>query len=507
MKKILIANVNATATTYVGQAGQVVVDTNTFKLRVQDGVTPGGRDVALTTSQVSAGAIGVIGLSSSGTFLSATGTVITVATQSLTTSQVSAGAISVVGITSTGTLLSATGTAITVSTTAQDSLTPASSTLAPSVNAVNAALTSKADAISPLDLTISDFTSLNLTISTSTYANRLIRINVSSNVTLTIPADSVSGLSGSDQLLVLQMGSGTVTFIGSGASVAAASGYTLSTTGSGSQVSIIRTATNTFVSTQPASASSQNQIAGGASTAWAIIPMIGATSLSTLGITSLTASGTATSPPTGTTPYREYSRLRYTASTGTNTAAGYGPSISGSIPLVFGTKQYHHANVIGGVADSIGTGTKLFIGFGSNTLASVSTGNFSDNFLNWRLGIGHDSGDTTNMSLISAGDTGAATKTTLGASFPIPTVAESNIYRFDIKYYPASDIGGRRIEWKAEDLIVGSVATGVVTTNLPATGTISAFGPVARRIGLATTSSVIIDVGTSFAGPFVEWTL
>jgi hypothetical protein len=67
--------------------------------------------------------------------------------------------------------------------------------------------------------------------------------------------------------------------------------------------------------------------------------------------------------------------------------------------------------------------------------------------------------------------TATATKVDLGASFPVPTVDRTSIYKLEL-YSPKGTT--QSVQWRVTDLVSGAVATGTQTTDLPSTTTLIA---------------------------------
>lgn len=81
------------------------------------------------------------------------------------------------------------------------------------------------------------------------------------------------------------------------------------------------------------------------------------------------------------------------------------------------------------------------------------------------VGIGYDSADTQLQFMYNDGS-GAATKVALGANFPKPNADSTAAYRLRL-YSPPGPT--QRVSYEVENLANGAIATGTVTTNLPAT--------------------------------------
>ncbi len=80
-------------------------------------------------------------------------------------------------------------------------------------------------------------------------------------------------------------------------------------------------------------------------------------------------------------------------------------------------------------------------------------------------GMGWDAADT-NVQFMHNDSAGTATKIDLGASFPVPTVDRTSAYLIEIYAPPGTT---QSLSYEITDLVSGAVATGTVTTDLPAT--------------------------------------
>jgi hypothetical protein len=110
------------------------------------------------------------------------------------------------------------------------------------------------------------------------------------------------------------------------------------------------------------------------------------------------------------------------------------------------------------------------------------------------VGMGWDSGDT-NVQFIHNDGSGTATKIDLGATFPVPAVDLTTIYRLTLFSPPGTT---QSVGYEVENLDTGEKATGVVTTNLPTTS-IALAQTVQASVG--GTSSV---VGVAISQIYVE---
>lgn len=94
------------------------------------------------------------------------------------------------------------------------------------------------------------------------------------------------------------------------------------------------------------------------------------------------------------------------------------------------------------------------------------------------VGMGWDAADS-NVQFISNDATGVATKTDLGASFPVPGADRSTVYELQL-YSPNSltqSVSYRVIRYNTSDKTIAAEASGTVTTDLPAvTALLAPFG-------------------------------
>ncbi len=84
------------------------------------------------------------------------------------------------------------------------------------------------------------------------------------------------------------------------------------------------------------------------------------------------------------------------------------------------------------------------------------------------IGMGWDAGDA-NISLMSNDGAGVAAKTSLGASFPRPTVDRTNV--FDLFLF-AEPNNGSRVDYRVDNLTTGASTSGSITAKLPAVNTL-----------------------------------
>jgi hypothetical protein len=104
--------------------------------------------------------------------------------------------------------------------------------------------------------------------------------------------------------------------------------------------------------------------------------------------------------------------------------------------------------------------------------------------------MGWDAADA-NIQFMHNNESGTATKIDLGANFVVPTSDRSNAYEINL-YCPP---GSATVYYEITNLTNGAVASGSVSTDLPAATTM--LCPVNAQMSVGGTSSVI---GISFMG-------
>lgn len=232
-------------------------------------------------------------------------------------------------------------------------------------------------------------------------------------------------------------------------------------------------------------------------------PVMTNPTVNTWGLPSMTTNGTASSRAVGTSTYQQLDRIGYL---GTVNVASGGRYYS---PLMFslgGGRQ--RIVILCAPHDTMGNGAPFLMGL-SSALAAFSTTTLQpqNSGLGAVIGIGWPGdGVTANVQLISSPSSGGSTPTDLGSSFPIPTVAETVMYRLQLDYYPTSDPGGRRVTWKLDELISGASANGTLTTNLIAQSTAQLYTAGCSRYTIGTTSAAPdVDFGGLYFGVATQW--
>ena len=108
--------------------------------------------------------------------------------------------------------------------------------------------------------------------------------------------------------------------------------------------------------------------------------------------------------------------------------------------------------------------------------------------------MGWDAADT-NIQIMSNDAAGTCTKVDLGASFAVPTLDRTALYELAL-YAPKGTT--QSVAWLVTDLVSGAVASGTITTDLPAATTLLAprgwisVGGTSSVIGFGL-SSLVLD--------------
>lgn len=213
------------------------------------------------------------------------------------------------------------------------------------------------------------------------------------------------------------------------------------------------------------------------------IPVSGVAAPTAIGHAAPTATGTNTLIAIASTNrFTRMKRTQYLVTTAATTAvAGFrGVNIvtvgSGSA----GDGGFFYA-LRWGAATGVATATtRAFAGLKS----SAAPTDVEPSTLTSMIGMGWDAADT-NIQFFNNNSSGTAVKTDLGASFPVPTVDNTNAYELVMFSPPGTT---QSVSYQITNLINGAVATGTVTTELPSTTLL--MGPLAY-MSVGGTSSVI----------------
>jgi hypothetical protein len=218
------------------------------------------------------------------------------------------------------------------------------------------------------------------------------------------------------------------------------------------------------------------------------------TVLHVLGMLSGTT-GTATSAAVGTTNrHSRMARLEYLATTASTSAVvGFrGSSAQWTLGASTAGDGGFHMVYRWAPATGVATAThRAFAGMRGNTAAPSDV---EPSTLTSMCGMGWDAADT-NIQFMHNDASGIATKIDLGASFPVPTVDRTSVYEIALFAPPGTT---QSLSYEVTDLVSGAVATGTVTTDLPATSQL--LVPY-NYMSVGGTSSV---VGIAIMGLYIE---
>lgn len=226
--------------------------------------------------------------------------------------------------------------------------------------------------------------------------------------------------------------------------------------------------------------------------AWAN-PNGNSTTLSVIGI-ALSATGTATAANIATTNIHTVQRrLEYAVTTASATAvAGFRSAAAQYFRGTAPNGGFFYVCRFGPSRGAAANSTKrIFVGLSSLTSAptDVEPSTTETN----AIGVGCDAADA-NLQIIHRTGSGAATKIDLGSSFA--KSASDNTQAFELCLFCAP--GGSSVTYAVTNMATGDVATGTISTSLPASTTL-----LAPRgwISVGGTSSVI---GISLIGLYIE---
>ena len=208
---------------------------------------------------------------------------------------------------------------------------------------------------------------------------------------------------------------------------------------------------------------------------WPVQPMIGegayrlflpatGTTVTSLGWPAITGQGTATAATVGTGNRRSnMQRIEYLVTTPSTTAVAgarmnsNGFAVNGSSSWEGGFFGFMHGGPSTGLTNS---SHRFFMGMGDTSASSDVEPSTLTNI----AGIGWDAADA-NVQFMHNDGSGTATKIDLGASFAVPSTDRATIYRLRLFAPPGTT---RTLSYEVTELESGAVASGTVTTNLPA---------------------------------------
>jgi hypothetical protein len=180
-----------------------------------------------------------------------------------------------------------------------------------------------------------------------------------------------------------------------------------------------------------------------------------------------TNSGTATTRNVATTNFFTWTRRLGHVSSATNNQASGIRAVSAQFGLgpAAGCGGFHFVARFGISDATLVAGARLFVGMTSSTavLGNADPSTFAN-----IIGVGLDAADTT-LQIMHNDAAGTATKINLGASFPEST----NTDLYELVLYCAS--GASLVYYQVINLSTNAIASGQITTNLPAVNTLLAW--------------------------------
>jgi len=209
-----------------------------------------------------------------------------------------------------------------------------------------------------------------------------------------------------------------------------------------------------------------------------------------MGASNVTGASTAASIAT-TNIYTRTSKVEYLVTTAAATSVAGLRDVNGACTIGGASTGVGGfiCKIIGAPATGVSVTThRFFMGMRASTTAPTDV---EPSSITEMLGIGYDSTDV-NVQFMHRGTGGAATKIDLGTGFPVPTTDRSVMYELLLNALPGTS---QIVYYSVRNLGTGSIATGIVSTNIPAS-TVT----LARRVwaSVGGTSSVIgVGVGSS----------
>lgn len=209
----------------------------------------------------------------------------------------------------------------------------------------------------------------------------------------------------------------------------------------------------------------------------------------------VSATGTATTESVATTNLHNYMRRRSWRVTTASTTAVAGLR-GGALQWTLGGPSAglggFHLVWRWGPATGVATAThRAFVGMRNTTAAPTDV---NPSTLTNMFGMGYDSADT-NIQFMHNDGAGTATKIDLGSGFPKPGTDLTAVYEIALFAPPGTT---QTLGYEVTNLVTGAVATGIVTTDIPATTTLlTPYG----YMSVGGTSSVI---GFATMGLYIE---
>lgn len=311
-------------------------------------------------------------------------------------------------------------------------------------------------------------TGTELTLNAAEHANRLLICTNASPVLLSLSNDADGGWDSDDSINVLQSGTGSVTIIAGTATLRSPPGTTAVTTARYKLTGSTRIGANEWTLTETVASGGGGSSASGRANnrSFIIEPQTSIGSgLEARNIHMGQILGTGSSTAlTNTNRFTEKNRRTLTSAATVDTPVG----ILCDRGNMFAS-QYCSFELEFGFNDT-STDTRNMYGFanGANGLTggTLLTGNYQGG----KIMVGNNPGEA-NLSIFHGNDTGlgAALQIPLGSDFPANTQASVTgiHYRFRADYYPASDLGGRRIVYTMTNLGTDVVASGTLISGIP----------------------------------------
>lgn len=205
------------------------------------------------------------------------------------------------------------------------------------------------------------------------------------------------------------------------------------------------------------------------------------TTFSNFSSAALNSTGTATAVAfTTSTRYGMIRKVEYLVTVASTTAVA---GLRGSSGIVNLNSGFHFVGSSGPATGVTNASHRFFLGMiGSNSAPTDANPSAQTS----AIGIGYDAADTE-VQFMHNDASGTCTKVALGASFPKPSADRTNFYQLSLYAKP----GGTTVYYWVTELTGGVVASGSVSTDLPAsTQTIlpvtwGSVGGVSSVVGIA----------------------
>ena len=212
-----------------------------------------------------------------------------------------------------------------------------------------------------------------------------------------------------------------------------------------------------------------------------------ATTSTVLGAVAPTGTGTATTRVVATTNFFTWiKRVGYVSATTGNSSSGVRTSVA-QYGMGSANRGGFHFVARFGISDAVLVpGARLYVGMIAGTGV---IGNSDPSALTNIIGVGMNAADTT-LQILHNDSAGAATKIDLGASFPESTNADF----YELALYCAP--GATTVEYRVKNLSTDVIASGQITTNIPAVNQLLAWQ--IWRNNVATGVAVGVDVSSVY---------